>query len=98
MMKVIMEEEDWIELVKPFYNGCKFRITIKNGECYIGVGCYPYTIGFTSKGRYVLQLLGIDGNTISDGDYDKLYNINVSPKLKLNFLKMEQCSECGGLR
>ena len=48
-MPIRLEVEKIKEYVKPFYNGCNFRLIFENKDVYIENGCYQFFIRGSSS-------------------------------------------------
>ena len=54
-MPIRLELEKIKEYVKPFYNGCNFRLVFENKNAYIENGCYQFFIRGASKNKKLLS-------------------------------------------
>lgn len=83
-MKVIIEDNDWIEATKPAFNGCKYRLFFKaDGRVMIDIGCYHLVFLQWGFNKY-LQ------GQIPEGGLE----IKCSPELKNRFLTLPNCPRC----
>jgi len=87
-MKIIMEEQDYIEAVTPFRNGCGYRAIFKaNGDVFIDYGCYHLMRLQVGADREIAQMLIRND--------DKPIKIDIKPETKIAILKIPPCERCG---
>lgn len=90
-MKVIIEDEDYIKAITPFYNGCKFIPIFKqDGSVWLDCGCYLLVNLVTGAKKYLYEKW-LENNK-------QPFKIEVSPETKLKMMAEKPCKHCGGAK
>ena len=88
-MKIIFDDNDYLEATKPFYNGCGFRPIVKrDGTVRLDVGCY-LLINLITGAKKALY-----SKYLENGGHP--FQIELSPEAKAEMLSRKQCRHCGG--
>lgn len=99
-MNVIFTEEEVLDLVKPFYKGCGFKLVFRKGKpTTITFGCYLLVMLMTGKIRILHDLIEENGVDLGLG-YKELplrdiMDYEESKFLEVEVLKWKPCNRCG---
>ena len=97
-MKIIIEPNDFVEALTPFYNGCSYIAYIEEDDVFIGFGCYCL-VNLQTGAKAIFR--------------DKIYNNKIAKRFSIKelcetnsdyykareaILKMKdcKCSHCDG--
>jgi hypothetical protein len=86
---MIIENEEYIKAFTPHTNGCKFSLIIKNnGDLYYTGGCDLRPNLTSGVNCYLWERFYLNN--------EKPVNLNISPELKIELMKIKPCENCGG--
>lgn len=88
-MKIILESEDFLKAFTPFFNGCDFKMIMKqNGDVFCDIGCYLLINLLNGAEKYLFEKYKENG--------DKPFKINIPVEVRVEILKQPPCRHCGG--
>lgn len=99
-MKVEFTKDEVVDLIKPFYKGCAFKLVFrKDKPATITFGCYLLIMVMTGKTRILHDLIEEKGMDLGLGykelPLSAIMDYEESKFLEVEVLKWEPCGSCG---
>jgi len=89
IVTVQIEDADYVNATKPFYNGCSFRaIFMADGYVFLEPGCYFLVNLAQGAERYFYEQWKAAGK--------KPFRVELSPEAKMEIMGEKPCRHCGG--
>jgi len=86
---VEIEQQDYLNAVKPFRNGCSFRARFEaDGRVLLEPGCYCLVNLLQGADRWFLDRWRENG--------EKPFEIHLTPETQHEILKIPKCGWCDG--